>query len=379
MDRPRVLVFIDWYLPGYKAGGPVRSMANLVDHLRDRVDFHIVTRNTDYTEIAPYPGITPDRWTTMPGGERVWYASAEGTGRGVWKRLLREAHWDVVYINGLYSWWYNILPLWLSRSMGMRRVVAVRGMLAAGAMRHGALKKLLFLSMARMLDLYRGVQFQATNAEEAKDVRLHTARHAAVAVVPNLPRKAGTKPLHMAKQAGTLKLVSVARIAVEKNTQLAIEALRSVQGEVQFLLYGPVYDEGYWAQCKAAIAALPPNIAVEYKGTVEPDRVPAVLAESHALFMPSAGENFGHTMLEALTAGRPLLISDRTPWRNLQADHAGWDLPLEHPDAFTGAVERLCAMDQAEYDVWSAGAAARGTCYLADAAPMEASLKLFKG
>ena len=55
MDRPKVLVFIDWYLPGYKAGGPVRSLANLVDHLRGRVDFHIVTRNTEYTESTSHP------------------------------------------------------------------------------------------------------------------------------------------------------------------------------------------------------------------------------------------------------------------------------------------------------------------------------------
>ena len=62
-------MFIDWYLPGYKAGGPVRSMANLVDHLRDKVDLHIVATDTDYTETSPYSGVTPDRWTVMPGGE----------------------------------------------------------------------------------------------------------------------------------------------------------------------------------------------------------------------------------------------------------------------------------------------------------------------
>lgn len=377
MDRPRVLVFIDWYLPGYKAGGPVRSLANLVDHLRGRVDFHIVTRCTDYTENVPYPGVAPDQWTALPGGEKVWYASAEGTGRRAWRQLLRQEPWDAIYINGLYSRWYNILPLWLSRGMGMRRVVAVRGMLAAGAMRHGALKKLLFLSLARMLDLYKGVRFQATNEEEARDIRLHIQRHAEVDVVANLPRRTGSPPVAIAKQTGSVKLVSIARIAVEKNTLLAIEALRRVKSNVRFLLYGPVYDEGYWAQCQTAIAALPPHIAVEHKGTVEPDQVPAVLSENHVLFMPSAGENFGHTMLEALTAGRPLLISDRTPWRGLLADQAGWDLPLARPEAFAEAVERLCAMDQAAYDAWSAGASGRGRRYLADDGPMEASLKLF--
>ena len=58
--RPKVLVFVDWYSPGYKAGGPVRSMVNLVAHMNDSIDFHIVTSDTEYTESTPYEGITSD-------------------------------------------------------------------------------------------------------------------------------------------------------------------------------------------------------------------------------------------------------------------------------------------------------------------------------
>jgi glycosyltransferase involved in cell wall biosynthesis len=377
MDKPRVLVFIDWYLPGFKAGGPVRSVANLVDHLRDRVDFHLVTRNCDYTETAPYPGIVPDQWTTLPGGEKVWYASSEGTRRGTWGKLLKQEKWDAVYINGLYSWWYNILPLWLSRRLGGLRVVAVRGMLASGAMRHGTLKKLLFLSGARLLDLYKGVRFQATNEEEARDVRLHILKHAEVRVVPNLARKAAAEARPIVKVQGEVKLLSIARIAVEKNTLLAIESLRKATGRVTYHIYGALYDEAYWAKCQAAIGQLPAHVRVEWKGTVPPEQVQQVLTEHHALFMPSAGENFGHTMLEALCAGRPLLISDRTPWKKLEQERAGWDLPLDHPEVFTQAIDRLCAMDRQEYDTWSAGAATMGARYLADATPLEASLALF--
>lgn len=379
MPKPRVLVFIDWYAPGYKAGGPVRSLVNLVDHLRDRIQFHVVTRNTDYTETTPYPGITPDCWTTLPGGEKVWYASQAGISRKVWKHILSETGCDTVYINGIYSRWFSIAPLWLSRNMDVRRIVAVRGMLASGALQHGALKKLLFLSVARMLDLYKGVGFQATNEEEAKDIRLHILKHTEVVVVPNLSRKAAAQVKPIVKEAGAVKLVSVARIAVEKNTLWAIESLRQVKGHVRFNLYGPVYDEAYWAKCQAAIAALPAHVEVNHAGTLPPEDVPEVLAEHHALFMPSAGENFGHTMLEALSAGRPLLISDRTPWRGLEQDHAGWDLPLDRPAGFTEAVECLCAMDQAEYDRWMAGAHERGKRCLENMAPVEASFGMFIG
>ena len=133
MSRPQVLVFISWYAPGFKAGGPVRSMVNMVDHLRDRVDFHIVTSDTDYTATVPYPDITPDQWTTLSGGERVWYASRAKAGASAWRKLLAERAWDAVYINGLYDRTYSVLPLWLLRGSTQRRLVAVRGMLAAGS------------------------------------------------------------------------------------------------------------------------------------------------------------------------------------------------------------------------------------------------------
>ena len=55
--KPVVMIFIDWYLPGSNAGGPVRTAVNMVERLRDNFDFRIVTRDTDLKETLPYPGI----------------------------------------------------------------------------------------------------------------------------------------------------------------------------------------------------------------------------------------------------------------------------------------------------------------------------------
>ncbi|MBK8339526.1 MAG: glycosyltransferase [Flavobacteriales bacterium] len=362
MPKPKVLVFIDWYLPGYKAGGPVRSVANLVDHLRDRIDFHIVTTDTDYTERTPYAGVTPDRWTVLQGGEKVWYASRACISTKVWRELLAQERWHTVYINGMYSRWFSIEPLRLLRGSKQRRVVAVRGMLASGMMRHGALKKRAFLAAMRLLGAYRGVEFQATNQEELQDVKEWISADAIVHLVPNLGRRSvAAAPPSRAKEPGTLRLISVARIAVEKNTLFAIQCLRDVQGGVTCDLFGPVYDQGYWAQCRQAIAELPANVRVNYKGVIPSEQVPALFANYHALFMPSQGENFGHTMAEALASGLPLLISDRTPWRGLEAARAGWDLALADGTAWRTKLNELIAMDQISLSVWCAGAFALGS------------------
>ena len=250
-------------------------------------------------------------------------------------------------------------------------------MLAEGPMRHGALKKRAFLTLARLTGLYRGVRFQATNGEEMGDIRRWMGRDAEVRLVPNLPRKVPAQaPGSRSKAAGELRLVSLARIAVEKNTLLAIEALRGMKGRVHFDLYGPIYDAAYWARCQQAMDQLPEGVQVAHVGVLPPDEVPRVLGGYHACLMPSAGENFGHTLLEALTQGVPLVTSDRTPWADLEAEHAGWDLPLNDPARFNSVLQQLVDMDQAAYDPWVTGAWDRAKRALDDPTTVERTFDL---
>lgn len=379
MSKPAILLFVDWYRPGFKGGGPVRSMANLVDHLGHRADLHIVTADTDYTGTEPYPGIVPDRWTDLPTGEKVWYASKVGRTKAAWKRLLAERAWQVVYINGMFSTWYSIMPLWLLNGSRQRRIVAPRGMLLPGPMAQGALKKHLYLSVARNLGLFSGVEFHATSADEVKSVRQLLQRGAKVHEVGNLARKSvRTSPPTRTKRVGEAALIDVVRIATEKNVHLIIEAMQGVRGTITLDLFGPVYHAAYWEQCQAAIGRLPSNATVRYHGPVPSEQVPPLFeGPYHALCMPNEGDNFGHTMLEALSAGLPLLISERTPWRDLQQRKAGWDLPLEQDAApFTAAMQELVDMDQRTYDELVAGAFAIGNGYLNDPAPVEGTARM---
>jgi glycosyltransferase involved in cell wall biosynthesis len=71
------------------------------------------------------------------------------------------------------------------------------------------------------------------------------------------------------------------------------------------------------------------------------------------LCLPTQGENFGHVIFEALCAGKPVIISDQTPWLHLQEARAGFDLPLERPDLFEQAIEQAAAWNNEEYQEWS--------------------------
>jgi glycosyltransferase involved in cell wall biosynthesis len=126
-----------------------------------------------------------------------------------------------------------------------------------------------------------------------------------------------------------------------KNLAGALRMLEGLSGDVSFDIYGPKEDVEYWDECQGLIAALPPNIRVRYEGEIEHERVADVLAEYDLFLFPTLGENYGHVISEALASGCPVVISDQTPWRNLEAEGIGWDIPLNEPERFRSVLQ-LC-------------------------------------
>jgi glycosyltransferase involved in cell wall biosynthesis len=89
-------------------------------------------------------------------------------------------------------------------------------------------------------------------------------------------------------------------------------------------------------------------------GVLDNEKIIESLPRYDLFYMPTLGENFGHSIVEAMQAGCLPLISDKTPWRQLQSVGAGWDLPLNDPAAFTSAVETVAALDQPALEAYRA-------------------------
>ena len=65
VKKPQVLVLVDWYKPFFKAGGPVRSLVNMVEHLHDRIGFHFVTGDRDYMADHRSEEVRTDGWINL--------------------------------------------------------------------------------------------------------------------------------------------------------------------------------------------------------------------------------------------------------------------------------------------------------------------------
>lgn len=375
-----ILLFADWYEPGYKAGGPIRSCVNFARYMSDHYRVFVFTSDRDLGSAAPYEGVTTDQWSDGNGksnGISIYYCSPAHLTWGNIRRQIDTIRPDFIYLNSMFSTKFTIYPLLIERlgrlrparlrrqsartqrpgssdGQHTRIVLSPRGMLRESAIRFKSAKKKLFLTTFRLLKFHRAIHFHATDETEVRDVYKYFGPSSRVTMIANFPGAAADdRPLPL-KEPGQLSMIFVGRIHPIKNLQFLLQVLKEITATtIQLTIIGSLEDEPYWEKCRTIIAELPATVQVDYAGEIANHALPAITARHHIFVSPTRGENFGHAIFEALTLGKPVLISDQTPWRGLQAVKAGWDLPLDSPGRFREAIEEAGAFDQTAYEKWS--------------------------
>lgn len=396
-SRGRVLVLLGTYLPGYKAGGPLRTIENLVATLGQEFDFKIVTLDRDLGETSPYPGIVTNQWVRV-GQADVLYLQPGLRGLLDLCRLLRSVdRQTVLYLNSFFARRFSMLPAmmrWLGLCRPHSLVLAPRGEFSMGALGLKRMQKSLYLRMARGLGIYRRTIWQASSEFEAQDIRCQfpelqsaeaggqaLSRMRSSSVIMTAIDLLGATPprpqSNRQKKAGELRVVFVGRCSRMKNLSGALRLLAGLKGDVSFDLYGPVEDAEYWRECQSIIAGLPVNVRVRNNGEIEHKEIGRVFAEHDLLLLPTLGENFGHVIGEALAVGCPVLISDQTPWRNLESEGVGWDIPLAETERFQSVLQQCVNGDGEWYAALSSRAQSYAAKHASDPVAIEANQKLF--
>jgi glycosyltransferase involved in cell wall biosynthesis len=358
MEKKKILVLVDWFAPGYKAGGPIQSCVNFAFAMKDVFSVHVLTTDTDHGETAPYEGIPADCWTNdLHPDIQVFYLKKSHLTRRRLKEQLDTVQADYVYLNHLFSPLFVVYPLWLKyrRVLKGEVIVCPRGALYDSALAVKPWKKTPFLKLFRWMGLHRRVIFHATNERE-KTAILEYFPGSRILIADNLPNMNQPPFASVAKQAGTVRCIFIARIVPIKNLLFCLQALGDVKANVELTIIGPVEDKAYWNECQQKMARLGANINVSYAGPRRNDELMSILQQHHIFVLPTTGENFGHSIFEALLAGRPVLISDQTPWLGLRERRTGWDLPLSDPAGFTRVIEEVAQWDQVRFDEWAQAA-----------------------
>jgi glycosyltransferase involved in cell wall biosynthesis len=362
----RVAVFAGAFPPALLAGGPIRTLDALVHQGKEHHELMVVTSDRDLGQSVRLP-VASNEWTERDGAD-VMYLSTNSLpriARGMWAIRRRKA--GVLYLNSFFHPVFSILPLLLARFGfwgSATRLLAPRGEFGEGALRRRAPKKRLYIGLFRLLRLHKGLIWHASSEDEARDIRRIWGPNAVVMVREDetlLPELA-IDPVRPA--AGSpLRLLFLARIVEHKGLDIALKALADLNEPIEIRIYGPEEDRPYGELCRRLASDLPNNIVASFFGPAEPDQLPDIFAATDILILPTAGENFGHVIAEALAHSCAVMTSASTPWTGVLNSGGGIVVPHRDVEAWALAFEQAAGIDpdsrfrarlaaQRAYDQW---------------------------
>ncbi len=236
------------------------------------------------------------------------------------------ASFDIVHVHGLF----NFISTFAARSAiasGAAVVIRPFGTLSRYTFTHrrGALKRLWFNALERRNVLgAAGVHFTTTT--ERDEARWHQLSLDTKAHVVPPPFVAATEPHGTSHRSGGERVLFVGRLNPIKNLEALIDAWPLVTAEIPdaHLIIAGAGELSYEKTLRARVAARDVGRSIEFTGFVSAQSRDTWLARSTVLVLPSYHENFGMSVLEAVAAGIPVVVSEHVQLRDfVEANKVG--------------------------------------------------------
>ena len=358
--KRKIFLLYPYYWPLYKAGGPVQSLHNLVSIFKDQAVFYLVSLDKDIDGSVPLEPLHTNEWSVGQNNENVYYTSFLSP--FLLARLIYKIKPDVIMINGMFHWHTTLFGLLFGKMRRNKIIISPRGMLQDWALKRGATKKLVFLSIVKLL-LKADEVWHATDELEKADILRHFGEAQQVHIASNIPRPVGEIfSIPIPNPAGKITIVFLSLINPNKNLHLIIDSVNQLGGKFIVDIYGPIIDSDYWQLCRGKIRD---ESIVCYKGSVPPWEVPKILQGYHFFVLPTQGENFGHAIFDALASGVPVVISDRTPWKGLDSFNAGFYINLDDSESLLNTLKTISFLSQEQYQKYRTQSIGYAKNYLA--------------
>ncbi len=363
MAKKKILIFYDYFDPAYKAGGPIRSLVNLVSLMEEVFDFYILTTNKDHDGSILQVEI--DKWIKYGKSSQVLYLSKGKRSLGLMKKIISEIEAEVIYINGIFSLSFVLFPLWaLRKDINAKIVIAPRGMLQRESLSIKPIKKRFYLAFLKRFVLRRNIKWHVTTDKENLDLIYFTGQSGCIIEIGNIPNFQLSNGININGVSKRKVFGTVALISPMKNFFPVLKSFSNISQKMEYRIYGPIKDQLYWEKCLEKISNLPSNINVSYRGEITPDKVGGIISDFDYYIQPSKSENFGHSIFEAFNQGVPVIISSQTPWTGLKDKKAGWDVNLNKPNSLEEAILEAIEMDGETYLKYCKGARSMAEDYM---------------
>lgn len=266
---------------------------------------------------------------------RNWLTLARSAVRGAastW-RLIGRVRPDVGYVNTV------ILPQWAAL-LRLRHTVAIVHVHEAESAAPWWQRAVLYLPLLAASAIIANSRFTARIIRDTVR-RLHRRTHVILNPVPGPDAVA---PLR--RHPDRVRIAFVGRLSPRKGPDAVVEALpllRQRGHDPQLDIVGDVFRGYEWfsAELDDRIRELGLTDAVRRHG-YDPDVWPHLAAADVLVVASRVDESFGNTAVEAVLAGRPVIVSDLSGLREAVADYpTARVVPVDDSAAIAGAIDRL--------------------------------------
>ena len=347
INKKKILLVNYGYYPAQKYGGPVNSVKNFCELMRDEYRCFVLSCDHEMNESERLPGIT-DGWNKYDENE-VLYLSDKDISYSKIKSIILELKPDIIYIQSIFeaAFVIPILRFYKHNNSECSVIIAPRGDLCKGAMRK-KYKKIPYLLLLKLSGLIDNVIFHSTADDESDEIRRYFGSNSIIYQIENIPSVIGTHEAFIEKNKNELHTIFVSRISPKKNLIQAIRIINSCSDGIYLDIYGPIEDKEYWNEC-CKIIEESCNDRIKYKGMLEHEMVYNELLNHDLFLFPTFSENYGHVIVESMQCGCPVMLSDQTPWNDINNAGVGYAFSLMNIDKFVSELNRLKLMDNNEY------------------------------
>ena len=350
LKTERVVIFTDFYAPAFRGGGPIRTLEALVRAAPAWSNPVVVTSDRDLGVPAPF-NVQRNAWT-FRDGVPCYYASTRSLLclLILW-RSIQQKRPTTLYFNSFFSVKFTILPLLLRAigwCRGSRILLAPRGELSPGALSIKPKKKQVYISTFRRTGLSKRITWHASTTEEATQIRRTFGADVTIVIRENetlLPKDA--IPISSAG-SGPLRVAFLSRISPKKGLDILIRALAVTHKSILLDVYGAIDDASYERICRNLATEAASGTVVNFRGPVQNTAVRGLLHQYELFAFPTAGENFGHVIVEALSASCPVMCSDQTPWTEQLQQGGGVVVAARTPTAWAEAIDLYASLTPEE-------------------------------
>lgn len=305
------------------------------------VEVFTTTANGD-TELP----VEPDKQTLIDGVQVTYFTRITKDHSHLSPALLKAVwehagEFDIIHI---HAWWnlVSVLSCLLALTRKVPVVISPRGMLSGYSFSNNSVGAKNIFHKLLGKPLLKKCHVHVTSANEFDAVK-NVITPLSITNIPNFVKLPTFADTHAEdERSSLLKLLFLSRIEKKKGLDLLIEALKSVKAPFHLTVAGDGKPE-YIRSLKDLIEAYNLTPYVSWFGFAGDNKFD-VLQQHDLLVLPSHNENFGNVVIESLSVGTPVLVSEHVGLAGyILQNNLGWVCKTT-PQSICDAIDHIAGL-----------------------------------